>query len=76
MNERSETRTIEVPAAVAHLITINVAYEVVLCVGAGCRKVVSLASAVEHLRRFHKTPAQGAQAGAGAHPERAVGVRL
>jgi hypothetical protein len=50
MNERSETRTIEVPAVVAHLITINVAYEVVLCVGAGCRKAVSLAGAVEHLR--------------------------
>jgi hypothetical protein len=41
---------IEVPAALAHLIAVNVEYEVVLCVGAGCRRAVSPAGTVEHLR--------------------------
>jgi len=41
---------IEVPAALAHLIAINVEYEVVLCVGAGCRRAVNPADTMEHLR--------------------------
>ena len=44
------------PAALVYLITINVAHEVVLCVGAGCRMAVSLAGTVEHLRWSHMTP--------------------
>jgi len=50
----NKTRTIKVPAPLAYLITINVAYKVVLCIG--CRRAVSPASIVEHLRRCHKTP--------------------
>jgi hypothetical protein len=41
---------IEVPAALAHLIAVNVEYELVLCVHAGCLRAVSQAASVEHLR--------------------------
>jgi hypothetical protein len=52
MAEQQQTRLIEVPAALGQLIALNVEYEVLLCLN--CRKGVSPASIVEHLRKIHK----------------------
>jgi hypothetical protein len=55
MAERQGTHAIEVPSALAHLIAINVEYEVLLCLGHGCRKAVSRIGILEHLQKIHKT---------------------
>jgi Orsellinic acid/F9775 biosynthesis cluster protein D len=44
-----------IPQALSELVAVNVEYEVLLCLGHSCRKAVSPAGIVEHLRRFHKT---------------------
>jgi Orsellinic acid/F9775 biosynthesis cluster protein D len=69
MAEHQGTQAIEVPSALAHLIVVNVEYRVLLCcVGSGsgsgsgsgeCRKAVSPAGIVEHLRKIHKTTPEG-----------------
>jgi hypothetical protein len=53
MAERQEACPIEAPAALSRLIAVNVVYEVLLCLGSGCRKAVNPAGMVEHLRKIH-----------------------
>lgn len=45
---------IEVPAALGPLIAVNIEHGVLLCVRPKCRKAVSPAGIVEHLRKIHK----------------------
>ena len=42
-----------IPQTLTHLITLNVEYSVLICIGNGCRCAVSPASISEHLRRKH-----------------------
>ena len=53
MAEQQRTRFIAVPPALGQLIAVNAEFEVLLCVNPTCRKAVSLAGAVEHLRKIH-----------------------
>jgi hypothetical protein len=40
----------EVPAALAHLIAVNVEYKVLLCLGRGCQRAVRPAALLRHVR--------------------------
>ena len=51
MAEHQQVHPIEAPTALSQLIVVNVEYEVLLCLGHGCRKAVSPADMVEHLRK-------------------------
>jgi hypothetical protein len=42
------------PPALGQVIAVNAEFEVLLCVRLNCRKAVSPAGAVEHLRKIHK----------------------
>jgi hypothetical protein len=53
MAEQQQARPIEVPTALSQLIAVNVEYGVLLCLSGKCRKAVSLAGIVEHLRKIH-----------------------
>ena len=53
MVEHQQVHPIEAPTALSQLIAVNVEYEVLLCLGHGCRKAVSPAGMVEHLRKIH-----------------------
>jgi hypothetical protein len=59
MGEQQQARPIEVPVALNQLIPLNVEYRVLLCVGIGCRKAISPASIVEHLRKTYNTKPEG-----------------
>jgi hypothetical protein len=54
MAEQQQTPTIVVPPALGQLIAVNAEFEVLLCARPNCRKAVSLAGIVEHLRKIHK----------------------
>lgn len=58
MAEQQQTRPIEVPVALSQLVAVNVEYRVLLCLSRGCRKAVSPAGIVEHLRKIHKETPQ------------------
>jgi hypothetical protein len=45
----------DIPPTLTYLIALNVEFHVLLCLGNGCRKAVSLAGIVEHLRKKHST---------------------
>jgi soluble cytochrome b562 len=45
----------DIPPTLTHLIALNVEFHVLLCLGNGCRKAVSPAGIVEHLRKKHST---------------------
>jgi hypothetical protein len=53
MAEQQRTRPIEVPTALSQLIVVNVEYRVLLCLSSRCRKAVSPAGIVDHLRKIH-----------------------
>ena len=57
MAEHLETDTpIDVPAALAHLITVNTEYKVLLCLGRGCCKAIRPKGILDHMRkRGHPT---------------------
>jgi hypothetical protein len=54
MAEQQTTLIEPVPQGLSELIALNVRYRVLLCLGHGCYKAVSLAGIVEHLRKIHK----------------------
>jgi hypothetical protein len=54
MAEQQQACSITVPLALGQLIAVNAEFEVLLCVNPKCRKAVSLAGAVEHLRKIYK----------------------
>jgi hypothetical protein len=54
MAEQQTTPIEPVPQGLSELIALNVRYRVLLCLGHGCRKAVSPAGIVEHLRKIHK----------------------
>ena len=54
MAEQQQTRPVVVLPALGQLIAVNAEFEVLLCVNPKCRKAVSPAGAVEHLRKIHK----------------------
>jgi hypothetical protein len=45
----------DIPPTLTHLIALNVEFHVLLYLGNGCRKAVSPAGIVEHLRKKHST---------------------
>jgi hypothetical protein len=54
MAEQQQTQTIVVRPALGQAIAINAEFGVLLCVRPNCRKAVSLAGVVKHLRKIHK----------------------
>jgi hypothetical protein len=54
MVEQQTTPIEPVPQRLSELIALNIQYRVLLCLGHGCCKAVSLAGIVEHLRKIHK----------------------
>ena len=53
MAEQQQTPTIAMPPTLGQVIAVNAEFEVLLCLRRNCRKAVSLASAVQHLRKIH-----------------------
>jgi hypothetical protein len=53
--EHQQIHTMDIPPTLTHLIALNVEFHVLLCLGNGCRKAVSPAGIVEHLRKKHST---------------------
>lgn len=54
MAEHRADNSISVPSTLDHLIHLNVEYKVLICMKLLCRKAVSPAGLVEHLRKIHK----------------------
>jgi Orsellinic acid/F9775 biosynthesis cluster protein D len=54
MAEQQQAGPVAAPTALSQLIAVNVEYEVLLCLGNGCRKAVNPAGIVEHLRKIHR----------------------
>ena len=54
MAEQQQTQTVEVPPALGQLVAVNAEFEVLLCIRPQCRKAVSPAGVVEHLRKIHR----------------------
>ncbi len=50
--------SIEVPAALSQLITVNIEYQVLLCLKQQCHKAVSPSGIVQHMRKIHNTEPQ------------------
>ena len=53
MSEHQPAHAQPIPQSLAHLIQLNVEYNVLICMGNGCRCAVSPASISSHLRRNH-----------------------
>jgi hypothetical protein len=74
MAEQQQTPTIVVPLALGQLIAANAEFKVLLCARPNCRKAVSLASIVEHLRKIRKESPKVQRQGTGVHYRDPMGV--
>jgi hypothetical protein len=55
MTEHQANLLQPIPQVLDHLVHLNVEFGVLVCLGNGCRKAVSLSAISEHLRKRHQT---------------------